>query len=633
MSLPTVASLWIGPALSWLEQLCLISYADNGHEVILYTYDKVANVPDCVRVEDARAILPNDRIIRHRRTGSPAYHADLFRLHLMELTDYIWVDTDAYCHQPFELPETGYLVGIESEAKRRANNGVLRLPRDSEVLGLMRDLAGDEFPNPPWFDAGKRRAIADAKAAGTPIHVSEMPWGVWGPSAISHFLHQTGEYSFAQPEHVLYPISFKNRGWFFLPRKRAEAEASIHADTLSIHFWGRRFKPRMADFGGIPKSGSFIESILEKHGIDPAPTAFLMQNKAMQVEAEARPVAAPKPVPAAARQTAVAPAPRVTAITCMKDEGPFILEWLAFHKALGVTDFLVFTNHCTDGTDTLLAALDRANELRHMPNPALVADTTYFQPKALAYAAYHSTFKAADYLISMDVDEFLNIRIGEGRFADLLAALPDFDALSAPMVDFGSDGIEAYRDRWVTEQFTTHANLRPGKWRARRGVKSIVHNGPHLAKLRNHRPDLVSVKGTSPLWLDGSGNPAPESLTGDPTENGYDARGRSDLVVFNHYPLRSLDSYLVKSHRGDVVIKDKQLGKSYWRRRNLNVSSELPLGSVRSAAQEEWQRLREIPGVLEAHAHCVEAHKRKIAALREHPDFRALAEEIRALDE
>ena len=61
-------------------------------------------------------------------------------------------------------------------------------------------------------------------------------------------------------------------------------------------------------------------------------------------------------------------APRVLVATCMKDEGPFILEWLAWHRAVGVTDVVVFSNDCTDGTDRLLDRLHAMGELVHLPN-------------------------------------------------------------------------------------------------------------------------------------------------------------------------------------------------------------------------------------------------------------------------
>ena len=71
--------------------------------------------------------------------------------------------------------------------------------------------------------------------------------------------------------------------------------------------------------------------------------------------------------------------------TCMKDEGPFILEWLAWHKSIGIKNFVVFTNDCTDGTVEILDRLDALGELRHLANPALVSGSTYFQPAALSY--------------------------------------------------------------------------------------------------------------------------------------------------------------------------------------------------------------------------------------------------------
>ncbi|MEO0944249.1 MAG: FkbM family methyltransferase, partial [Pseudomonadota bacterium] len=44
--------------------------------------------------------------------------------------------------------------------------------------------------------------------------------------------------------------------------------------------------------------------------------------------------------------------------TCMKNEGPYLLEWLAYHRSIGIQGYIVFTNDCTDGTDLMLDRLD-----------------------------------------------------------------------------------------------------------------------------------------------------------------------------------------------------------------------------------------------------------------------------------
>ena len=49
---------------------------------------------------------------------------------------------------------------------------------------------------------------------------------------------------------------------------------------------------------------------------------------------------------------------RALAILCVKNEGAFLLEWLAHHRASGFTDVLVFSNDCSDGTDLMLDRLD-----------------------------------------------------------------------------------------------------------------------------------------------------------------------------------------------------------------------------------------------------------------------------------
>ena len=45
---------------------------------------------------------------------------------------------------------------------------------------------------------------------------------------------------------------------------------------------------------------------------------------------------------------------RITAVTCVKNEGPFLLEWIAFNRLIGVTDFLFYSNDCTDGSTRLV---------------------------------------------------------------------------------------------------------------------------------------------------------------------------------------------------------------------------------------------------------------------------------------
>ena len=45
-------------------------------------------------------------------------------------------------------------------------------------------------------------------------------------------------------------------------------------------------------------------------------------------------------------------------ITTMKNEAPYILEWVAHHLVIGFDHIVVLTNDCTDTTNAILTRLD-----------------------------------------------------------------------------------------------------------------------------------------------------------------------------------------------------------------------------------------------------------------------------------
>ena len=48
---------------------------------------------------------------------------------------------------------------------------------------------------------------------------------------------------------------------------------------------------------------------------------------------------------------------RVTVVASMRNEGPFIVEWVTWYRMLGFSDVVVVTNNCTDRSPELLDAL------------------------------------------------------------------------------------------------------------------------------------------------------------------------------------------------------------------------------------------------------------------------------------
>ena len=265
MSLPTIASLWIGGRLSWLEQLCLVSFAHAGHRTVLYSYEPIPNLPEGVEAADAAELLPAEPMLRHARTGSPAIHADLWRLNLLAKSDAIWVDADMYCHRPFAF-DAPHVYGWEKPGL--VCNAVLGLPRDSAALSLLLEFFEDPYAIGPWLKPWQQRELQAEKDAGRPVHMTEQSWGFTGPAAVTWALQQTGEIAHARPEAAFYPVSFPDRNLMIKPRRAAEMV--FGDDTFGIHFWARRMKPRIEEAeGGAPRKGSFMAGLIERHGIVP----------------------------------------------------------------------------------------------------------------------------------------------------------------------------------------------------------------------------------------------------------------------------------------------------------------------------------------------------------------------------
>ena len=262
-----IGALWVRGPLSFLEQLCLVSFRDAGHHVVLYTYGDVSGIPDGIEQRDANQILSQDGFLVHERTGSPALHSDLFRYRMLEKEDrMIWADTDAYCVKPFET-KTGHFFGWES--KKHINGGVLGLPRDSEALRELLEFTKDEFAIPPWFTEEEKTRLKELKDSGNPVHAGEMSWGVWGPHAVTYFLKKTGEDKYAFSQEGLYPFTFKERNYML--KRGFDASPYVTDNTFSIHLYGRRMRPRIVEKeNGIPKRWSLIGKLLAKHSISAA---------------------------------------------------------------------------------------------------------------------------------------------------------------------------------------------------------------------------------------------------------------------------------------------------------------------------------------------------------------------------
>jgi hypothetical protein len=84
-----------------VERACLRSVLRQGHELAPYCHRRPAGMPAGVEMRDASAILPEDRIVRHR-AGSASLFANWFGYELLRQRLGTWIDADIYLLEPLD---------------------------------------------------------------------------------------------------------------------------------------------------------------------------------------------------------------------------------------------------------------------------------------------------------------------------------------------------------------------------------------------------------------------------------------------------------------------------------------------------------------------------------------------------
>ncbi len=304
---------------------------------------------------------------------------------------------------------------------------------------------------------------------------------------------------------------------------------------------------------------------------------------------------------------------RVLAITTMRNEAPFVLEWIAYHQHIGVTDFLIYSNDCEDGTDTLLDRLDALGIISHERNHAGGKKTV--QWRALSKAWRHKLTKAADWIYVTDVDEFLCIHAGAGHLTDLFAACPDAEGFAIPWRMFGNNAVQAFDDKPIMDQFSRAApdNLN-WPWRAVQ-FKSLYRNAPRYDRLGVHRPHLAAEQDPG-QWVDGNGHPMP-AVPGTVLLNDAPRYG---LAQINHYAVGAMESFLVKVARGKPNHTSDPIDLAYWVDRNFDDVEDKRILRHQSVVTERIQELCKDAEVTRLHRAGVAWRKAKIAALLKEAD-------------
>ncbi|MDM7458789.1 MAG: glycosyltransferase family 2 protein [Paracoccus sp. (in: a-proteobacteria)] len=305
---------------------------------------------------------------------------------------------------------------------------------------------------------------------------------------------------------------------------------------------------------------------------------------------------------------------RFCLISTMKNEGPFILEWLAHYKSLGFDDIVVCTNDCEDGTDTIMKCLQDRGLVRHHPTRRW--ERTSIQRAALKQASRTSQVKDARWVFVCDADEFLTIKIGDGTVRDLVRLSNiEADVISVPWRIFGPNGVRDFVDQPVSRQFTMAETAPAPDNQAGKFVKSLFTGIERFQRIGVHAPiphedhadSIVTVLPGGAVYKRG-----PVRTANQPN---------FDFAQVNHYALRSVDSFLVKRARGRPNHESHTLGFDYWTRFDRNDVADDAIRRYDATVAEWMARFRAVDELMALHQDAVAWYHRQVAALRADPEW------------
>ena len=314
---------------------------------------------------------------------------------------------------------------------------------------------------------------------------------------------------------------------------------------------------------------------------------------------------------------------RICAVLAVRNEAAFLLDWLAHHRACGITDFVVLSNDCQDGTDAMLDRMQDLGVLTHIRNEGPYGRNG-IQFAGLKLADKSEAVKSADWLLALDIDEFVNVHTGNRTLPALIEAMPEATAITLTWRLFGNAGIERFADLPVPQQFTRAApEVMYWPWRSAM-FKTLYRNDRTYRNLGVHRPrNPRDSRLADARWFDGHGRPLDAGFATQRIFSNY-GRPNYGLAQLNHYALGAMESFVLKAARGRAVHSDHLLGLDYWVERNFNADEDLSIQAMSAPAAAIRSDLASDAQLAALHAAAVRWRSAQFETLLAEEPYRAL---------
>lgn len=239
----------------------------------------------------------------------------------------------------------------------------------------------------------------------------------------------------------------------------------------------------------------------------------------------------------------------LSAVCIAKNEGPYVREWIEYHRLVGVERFYFHDNQSEDNTRELLEPYinDGSVVYRHVEGERM--QIAVYADAILRYR------DQARWMAVMDLDEFI-VPNQKDTISGFLKDFEQYAAVAADWVQFDSNGHETRpleNGALVSANFTRVAKNHNDPQKGIKMVKSIVSPKdvqgiatPHFAIYR---------EGTTAV-----------SENFEPVVGGRTPTHSCAKIQVNHYYCKSREEFYKKIERGRAFSK----GRLAWTEGNLN---------------------------------------------------------------
>jgi len=251
-----------------------------------------------------------------------------------------------------------------------------------------------------------------------------------------------------------------------------------------------------------------------------------------------------------------------------RNEAPYLLEWIAYHRLLGFGQITIYDNNSNDASARMLAALSKAGII----NAVFWKDRKRKQARAYEHAG-RKLRRFVEWCLFIDLDEFLVVDPSLD-LDDLVPKDPNVGTVLICWRVFGSAGMRNRETGLTIERFTRAARKDSGV------VKSLVRLRD-LRRMTVHMPKGIAM-------ADVDGRPARvvnSNAILDPT---------SGRIRLNHYQYRSWEEFECKRARGRAVEPGQFIPKSTFDRASPGEIELTEILRWAPALRAEVARLRKI---------------------------------------